>query len=630
MAKIFQTLALILLIVFTHATTYADIQDPFDPFDVPLGEMIDEKYDKHKSATELIHEAELLFMDERPLAARTKLLLALKKEPKHFEAHKLLAGYYLVHVGHYRLALKYIKRAQELFVAQNGQPPYKSILTQNQHSHLLQLLSQIRLNLDNYQGALDVLEQYAAHGYYQSWFPGSKAWILMKLGRMQEAVTVAKLGIVAGAEPGRTLNILGILLSMTGERVASLQTFMEAISYELSLGRIGQPATPLNNSGEVYREIYQEDKAERSWLKATSLPDGCEHVLPALNLALLYNEQTKYAAAKKAIDNFEGCVAQFPLRNGEEHKAFVHLARGRIALHTGNATSATDHLEKTLQRRQWFGKIGASQDDLIAASSISLAQALQAQNSYEKFYRHSDWSSKVRSVKTRIHNKLRIWWLRRRARQILSEDLSGIEDLFIRHTDSVIEYQSFGSVLADFPVSVLHKRIEMEKERDKRIESWVYYNAYLAENYLVHGKKQKALEYINKAMQGTRNKYDDALMVHVLSLKLKLFEEDSLDYTKLATALFAQSPAALRNYGLRLPAFFDISEKDVVRELGKSAFTAVKQEKPEFVIDYAFEDGKHVLAFSSRSDLIRNVRVLGEDLQDVINQLNDEVFRVKL
>src|SRR3712207_9038468 len=49
-----------------------------------------------------------------------------------------------------------------------------------------------------------------------------------------------------------------------------------------------------------------------------------------LNLTLLYIDQLKFDSAAATIDGFQRCIAQYPLRNGEEHSALVSLARGRI------------------------------------------------------------------------------------------------------------------------------------------------------------------------------------------------------------------------------------------------------------------------------------------------------------
>jgi tetratricopeptide (TPR) repeat protein len=344
---------------------------------------VGEEGDRDKGAEELIAEAAILLQDERLLDARTKLLRALEKEPKAYRAHMMLSGYYMAHVGHFRLALQYALQALSLFEEKNGRPPYYSYISRAEHSQLLYLLSQARLNLDDYEGSLKVLDQYVSYDYKDEWYSGTRAWVLMKLNRLPEAVSEARKGLREGAEPGRTLNMLGILLSMTGDRSGSLEVFREAIRYEMSMGRFGSPATPLNNSGEVYKEVFEEPKAIQSWMKATSLPDGCDHVLPALNLALMLIDQLDLNSASRAMYNFESCVAQFPLRNGEEHKALVHLARGRIDYWNGDIDNALNHFNDASERRQWFGKIGTNENDLDVGIELSVlcytigAQCLQ-------------------------------------------------------------------------------------------------------------------------------------------------------------------------------------------------------------------------------------------------------------
>lgn len=632
LSRVFAILRSTCLLFFfcMHGIALADISDPFDPFDTPFEISTDEEGDKDKSASELVEEASMLFSDERPLDARTKLLRALRKDPQHYEAYKLLAGYYLVHVGHYRLALKYIKKADDLFKEQYGAPPYSDYLLKAQHAHLLHLLSQIRLNLDNYQGALDVLDVYADYGYFQEWYPGSRAWILMKLGKIDEAIKVARMGILAGAEPGRTLNILGILLSVNNQREASLQVFKDAIQHEMSLGRLGQPATPLNNSGEVYRETFQEELAERSWLKSVSLPDGCEHVLPSLNLAVLYIEQVRYRNAKESIDNFESCNAQYPLRNGEEHRALVHLARGRIDMHTGHIESALQHLEEAVERRQWFGKIGSSQEDLESAATISLAQSLVRQNNHLATTLYDSLWSRVESLKTRIHNKIRIWWLQRRARQILSEDLNALEDLYVRHTDSIIEYPTFGELLAGYPFHVLKQRIDREIADDDRVDASPYYYAYLAENAFEHGMQEEADNFGIKAFSGTRPRYDDALELHLLALHARMNDPESKAYRKAVEQMFAKAQASVRNYGLKLPVTVKGGDSELLTLLAQTAFQPITGQQREYQIDYRLEDQEHVLIFSSPVGLARTISVRGAELFQVINQLNDGVFSERL
>lgn len=251
------------------------VLDPLDPFDIfSFDELGPSSSDDDKTADELIRDAGLLLRTDRPLDARTKLLKAIQKDPKAYRAYYLLSGYYIVHVGHYRLALKYIKRAQELFEEQHGKPPYSSQTLQMEHSNLIYYLSQARLNLDNYQGALDALDDYYALGYRGDWFAGSRAWILMKLGRIQEAIKVARQGILAGAEEGRTLNMLGILLSMNDQPQEALEVFRQAIANELSMGREGSQRPRLITPERCIKSSLKTRKLSRLFCELPQCPMG--------------------------------------------------------------------------------------------------------------------------------------------------------------------------------------------------------------------------------------------------------------------------------------------------------------------------------------------------------------------
>lgn len=611
---------------------WADVNDPFDTFQQQSNQSTSLDPDKDKSAEELLDEATmLLFQDERPLDARSKLLKVLAKNPKEFRAHMLLAGYYMEEVGHFRLALRYVKQAKALFEEANGNPPYADYVIRSQHDHLLYLLSQARLNLDDYEGALQVLDEYVSYGYYRDWFPGSKAWILMKLGRIDEAIKVARLGIIAGAEPGRTLNMLGILLSMHDEREDSLKIFKQAVEYELSLGKLGRPATPLNNAGEVYEEVFRDEMAESSWLKATRMPDGCEHVLPSLNLALLYLDQLKLQSAKQAMDSFISCVAQFPLRNGEEHKSLEALARGRIALHSGHPAEAVLQFNTSLEKQQWFGKIGTNPQDLQAGALISLGQALLAQNNQLAFRRFKSWQERINWLTEVSYNKILAWWSFRRARQILSQDLNNLEDLYIRHTDSMIEYSTFGQFLATFPRRLLERRVDIEEHNDTREAAQPYYQAYLAESLISGGYPRAGLDQINSALSHLRADFDQGLRLRLLLVKLGTLEEDSSDYRDLAVQIYNLSKAALRNNGFRLPVMVaDSLPQKVWDELAGTAFILHTQNDLPFEIVFERNDNEYVLRFISRKSSSANITVKASDLRDAVNKLTDEVFSIGL
>jgi tetratricopeptide (TPR) repeat protein len=610
------------------------VDDPFDPFDAFGFDELTTTDDKNKTAEELIRDASLLLATDRPLDARTKLLKAIQKDPNEYKAYYLLSGYYLVHVGHYRLALKYIKRAQELFEIKNGKPPYKSHPLQLEHGNLLYYLSQCRLNLDNYQGALDALDAYHGYGYQAEWYPGARSWVLMKLGRIQEAIKTAREGLLVGAESGRTLNMLGILLSMNDQPQESLEIFRQAIAYEFSQGTDGQPATPLNNAGEVYKEIFDDVKAESTFLRATSLPDGCEHVLPSLNLTLLYIEQLKTDAALSTMDAFQRCIAQFPLRNNEEHAALVNLARGRVDLHTGNVGRAIKRFETALQGTQWFGKIGTNQDDLVVAATISLAQALMRQNNLLRFHQAESWGEWFAQKETIASNSVRAWWLLRRARQILIEDLHDIEDLTIRNTDSLLEYPTLGEALAGLSSSALSRRIEGQRGKDARAIAGVFYDAYLAENersWLFSGAANEKYESV---MQRSREGFDTLLKIHTTLRRMSSLSPDSERYRELAYRVFYTAAPQLRNYGFQLPVVIDLGsdphslhaavEAGPFREAtGKGNLCSVTAADPT-------TPGKLALRFSCPGQSSKNRVVEGSTSAEVVNKLSDALFREEI
>jgi Tfp pilus assembly protein PilF len=609
----------------------APLLDPFDPFDVwGSDELFKSEDDSSKTADQLVNEATVLLSTERLLDARTKLLKALAKDPKDYRIHQLLSGYYLVHVGHFRLALKYIVRAQELFIERNGPPPYRKEQQRREHSSILYYLSQVRLNLDNYKGSLETLDTFTALGYFGDWYPGSRAWVLMKLGNLKEAIRVARAGVVAGVEQGRILNMLGILLSMNDQPHEALDVFRTAIATEMAFGNEGQPATPLNNAGEVYRELFEDDKAESSFLRATGLPDGCEHLLPTLNLVLLYIEQAKFQAAAGALDNFDRCIAKYPLRNSEEHAALSQLARGRIDLHTGHLDRAISRFEAALDGTQWFGKIGTNQDDLLAGATISLAQALAARNNRERVTLPKTWGQWAKQKRDRGGDAIRAWWLFRRARQMLVSDLNDIEDLTIRNTDSLLEYPTLGDILSNVSRSALTRRLTAQRQRDKRGPAALFYDLYAAQNSLSWWNHRASITALDTIIDRARPRYDELLRTQALITRLRITSPSLAAYQTLAYRVFFSTPAQLRNHGIALPVRIqhNLPSSALQDALRKGPYVDSPNSTDACIIEAGRNEVTltYTLRFSCPRNSSKNRSVEDSDLYQVVNKLSDALF----
>jgi tetratricopeptide (TPR) repeat protein len=453
---------------------------------------------------QLMDEAQELLLSKRPIDARAKLQKALLLNPNDYRPYMLLGQYYLFDVGHFTLAYRYIRSAEDHFMKAYGRGGDLVDPSQTrQHATLLYLRAEAELNLDKYEDSLKTLDRFGAL-YSTDWYPGTRAWVLMKLKRLDEAIMVAQAGLLQQADPRRTYNILGILLSVKGQRELSLKAFQQAIAAEVSLGSMGQVATPLNNAGEVYRELFRDELAEASWLRSTRLPDGCDHILPSLNLSILYIDETRFFQADRVLSDFQACYAQQAEREDTEHRALLALARGKIALRTGHVDDALSSLTSAMERQQWFGKIGTNEDDVRFASVIALSQALAAKAATLKDKVHDSTAEALKDELEIPLLNVRSWWLNRQARNQGEKEMADFEDLYIRNTDTMLEYPTLGSLFRGYPVASFRKRISRMEQEDSRKGAQPYYHLYLAENLAANGEYTEALELLKKVRASFR------------------------------------------------------------------------------------------------------------------------------
>lgn len=529
--------------------------------------------DSGKTPEQLIEEAEDLLRADHPIDARAKLQKAIKLDPENYKPNLMLGAYYLTEVGHFRLAFRYISAAERLFEKKYGSDVDGTLDTVawREHARILYLLSEAYLNLDDYAGSLKVLDRFEKR-YWDDWYPGTRAWVLMKLKRVDEAIRVAQAGLLRGAEPARTYNILGILLSLKGNRNLSLEAFGRAIRVESAMGGLGQVATPLNNAGEVYHELGRDDLAEAAWLKSVKLPDGCDHILPSLNLSILLVDQLRLLQAGRVLDDFEACYAQHTQRQDTEHRALIALGRGRIALHSGDIWTASGLLQRANERQQWFGKIGTNENDMRIAATISWADVLEAQiaalsdRSSPRLIERLALKGVVLSLRGRVK------WFRERARKIALDELSDFEDLYYRNTDSMIEYPTLGRVLAGLPSRSLEARIKRLKESDKRPDAANYYDLYLGQNFLANGRTDEAIDILRRIVADLRPidrlARAEAQIQLIKALQSKdswwssLSSTEAEELARLKQQLFELNAPALRTADLTLPVVLNIESSD--------------------------------------------------------------------
>ena len=513
---------------------------------------------------QLLREAQNLYASNRAIDARAKWQKALALAPKDYRPYMMLGAYYLGEEALFKLAYQYITKSYQLFTEKYGDPNKNELDPSiwSEHARLLYLLSEAHLNLDNYQKSLDTLDQFAKL-YWQDWLPGTRAWVLWKLKRNKEAIEEAQLGLLRGAEPGRTYNILGILLSATGNRPLAIGAFDKAIKAELALGPMAQVATPLNNAGEVYNEMFKDELAEISWRKSLSLPDGCEHILPSLNLARLYIDELRLFQAQRVLNDFQACFANHAVRSDSEHRALLSLYRGRILLRSGDIDKALKTLTSAYEQGQWFGKIGTTKEDMEVAALVSLAQALEAKAAVLNDRLPKNFREWIANLSQRQILRTRAWWLERRAREVAIDKLSDFEDLFIRNTDAMFQYPTLGSAIRRIDKKEAIKKLTELQKSDKRSGAHRFYKLYLADNLIFNGEDKDA-EKILLEVQGSLRSFDRLLKAETLAKLIKAKEKQisfwdrnsnsiKLETNKLQQELFETLGSHIRYYDLALP-----------------------------------------------------------------------------
>lgn len=579
----------------------------FDPFNWNEPKIDYEVADENKSVATLLDEAYLLESRGSPLDSRTKLLLALKKEPNNIEVNIRLSDYYSIHVNHYKLALKYARKAEQLLIQSYSNPPYSSPQIQEVHSGILMRIADGQNNIDNYESALKTYQYYESLGYDKEKIAASKAWILMKLKRIDEAIEVSTAGAQSLMYGSYSLNVLAILKSMTGKREESLSIFKTALDRELSLGTYGNPATPLNNSGEVLREIFREEEAKTSWLKALRLPDGCDHILPSLNLMTVNLDRLNLSAAKDAIDGFSSCIAQFPLRNGEEHKALLSLAQARIRYYQGKIDEALKLLNEGLNKNQWFGKIGTSSNDLKLALYLTYSLTIDAQINRLNLHIEKTFTDKLRKYKETIQLKIKSWWFNRQGIQLAIDKLNNFEDLYIRNSDSQIDYPALVLNLTSMSEQNLKNKIQQLINRDDRATSKLYYNSFLA-NSLTE-------DDLDSLISSCRV-YDAELKLYLIVVKLKRFGSNPT----LESELYKLNPASLANNGLKLSVNYQVKNSKLHGFL-ESGFNLDNSIKSEYTI---IENNSELVLMKGNSK-VKFIRFT-KSLEDDVNGFYQIVF----
>lgn len=248
----------------------------------------------------------------------------------------------------------------------------------------------------------------------------------------------------------------------------------------------------------------------------------------------------------------EACYANKPLRSDSEHRALLALAKAKIALRSGDADNALTFATQAAERQQWFGKIGTNQNDIEFAARITMAEAIAAKTAAMKDHAFASLPERLTDYGQIPILKIQQWWIEKQARESALTELDDFEDLYIRHTDAMLEYPTLGFLTKSFPTRAFESRVDYMLKTDEREEAKKYYRLYLAINYYYPNNVSEAYEQLTAIYPSFRS-FDRLARAEALFYLIKIEEQKhhfwqsaiwgSETVRNLIVELFSLSPA---------------------------------------------------------------------------------------
>ena len=210
-------ITIFLIFTFASLSSAQELDLSFDPFAI-------ENESQNLSIDQMLQKGKLLLYQNAPIDARNTFLEAIKKFPDDHRPYKELGSYYLARAKHFELANEYIQKSWKILLSKYDS--VQSLRSSKDFEHYAELTfyrAEVALSLDDYEKALELYEEQALYFWNPS-TSSSIAWILFKMERLYEAIEIAEQGLLLGAEPLGTLNVLGILYSVTNNKDCLLYT----------------------------------------------------------------------------------------------------------------------------------------------------------------------------------------------------------------------------------------------------------------------------------------------------------------------------------------------------------------------------------------------------------------------
>jgi len=344
----------------------------------------------------------------------------LREDASSIEGHTLLGSVLYEIEGDLARARHELLKAKQLFEARYGKTADNGD-AQLWHALALDLLDQIASEMGSEKEALAYQREWDA--LYDTTRPRWSAWLLMRLGRLDDAKALAEHELATATTVGQRDQARTALCAVQAERLD------RAGSYEACLGAAqaseaegGEDAVMWWNAAEAASMDLRLDEIERLLLKSTEY-GAQDYMNPWSDLVRLYTSQGRFAEAAASLKEM---VAWREAQAGfARAQSWAHsdLASATFLLAAGRARDAEHIVARAVLAPDRHGASNEDPEQRTGATALLEAAVLRARAEEER--EAASWLVWWRALPCWLNAQwldLRAWLAQRRALSALSNE----------------------------------------------------------------------------------------------------------------------------------------------------------------------------------------------------------------
>ncbi len=490
-----------------------------------------------------------------PIRARELAQQLLKQDPASIEGHVLLGSVLYEIEGDLARARHELLRGKTLFEQKYGRGGGNGEV-QFWHALALDALDQI---------ASEMGEEKEALAYQREWetiYPDQgqrwPAWMLMRLGRLDEARAFALAALAGATRVGQRDQARTALCAIEAERLDREGSYRACVdAAHASEAEGGEDAVMWWNAAEAASMSLRLDEIEGLLLKSTEYGVQ-DYMNPWSDLVRLYTSQGRLAEASAALREM---VAWREAQAGyarAQSWAWSDLAATTLLLAAGRARDAEHIVERALAAPDRHGASNEDPEQRVGATAILQAAVLRARAEEER--EAASWEVWWRAVPRWFAAHwldLRAWLAQRRAVNALSNDRLLINTLRPYLADQLTLYLSEwlqSDVVRVLGPGVASAALERARAAETAAEASGWFAALEAEIAAARGDEAATGEWARRALIELPQS-EVLLRARVAALHGEAARREG-DLARSVAAydlVLQRDPGAVRRLGLALP-----------------------------------------------------------------------------